>query len=180
MDRMKAVLIFLLLAVLPLASSGAFDLQTELGKKTFRKSGLEKLSEEELATLNAAVAELMGIQEEVIRAEVVKEEAEVDEVALPQGEDSFGLETVEERVKKLFQKGAPDIIESRIMGEFSGWSGNTRFILENGQVWRQSKPDTFVVGKRENPEVVIRRGKFGGYLLKIKGYNSRCRVERVK
>ncbi len=31
-----------------------------------------------------------------------------------------------------------DIFESEIDGEFHGWSGDTRFPLVNGQIWRQS------------------------------------------
>jgi len=78
------------------------------------------------------------------------------------------------------QSKAPEAIESRIIGEFTGWGSGTRFRLENGQVWRQTDSDSFVVRKRENPRVFIRRGLFGGYLLKIEGYNSSCKVERVE
>ncbi len=31
-----------------------------------------------------------------------------------------------------------DQITSRILGEFKGWSGYTKFQLENGQIWQQS------------------------------------------
>lgn len=31
-----------------------------------------------------------------------------------------------------------DAVESRIDGEFKGWSGDTIFRLQNGQVWQQS------------------------------------------
>jgi len=74
-----------------------FDLRQELDRKTFRESGLEKLSPGELENLNAAVAQLLGIQEEIIRAET----------ELPQGDDRFGLETVKQRVQNLFQSKAP-------------------------------------------------------------------------
>jgi hypothetical protein len=59
---------------------------------------------------------------------------------------------------------------------------NTRFRLENGQVWRQNeagylyRPDK----SRSNPEVTIRRSMFGSYLLKIDGFNSSVKVERVE
>jgi hypothetical protein len=176
----------------------ALDLREELGDETYEASGLDKLSPEELATLSNAIAALLGRQEEEIRVVVkdevrseVKEEvrAEVEaevrtqveeELAIPQGDDRFGLETVKNRVRDLFQRDAPDIIKSRIIGEFEGWSGHTRFRLENGQVWKQSEADTFVVKSRSNPEVTIRRGMFGSYLLKIKGFNSSVKVERVE
>jgi len=167
---MKRLYPFLSIFLIPLLSFGAFDIRKEIGNKAFKESGLEKLTDEELATLNAAVAKLMGIQEQVIRSEA----------ELPQGEDRFGLETIERRVKAIFQSQAPDRIESRFVGEFSGWRGNTVFKLENGQVWRQTDNDTFVVKKQTNPPVVIRRGMLGSYMLKIEGFNSSCKVERVE
>lgn len=33
---------------------------------------------------------------------------------------------------------AYDVIESRIDGEFKGWSGNTSYKLTNGQIWKQA------------------------------------------
>ena len=43
-------------------------------------------------------------------------------------DDNFGLIIRDER----------DSIQSRILGEFKGWDGYTKFNLENGQVWQQS------------------------------------------
>jgi hypothetical protein len=34
-----------------------------------------------------------------------------------------------------------DIFESKIDGEFRGWSGDTLFALVNGQIWQQSSYD---------------------------------------
>ncbi|NDV62134.1 hypothetical protein G0Q06_06720 [Puniceicoccales bacterium CK1056] len=166
---MKQILALILTVMLPMGLLASFDLKDELGRKTFEASGLDKLSKEELATLNAAVSGLLGKQEEVLRAEN----------SLPQGEDRFGLETVKSRVRDLFQASGPETIESSISGEFSGWSGKTLFKLDNGQVWRQTNAKTFVV-KVNDPKVFIRRGVFGGYLLKIEGYNSSVKVERIK
>lgn len=30
-------------------------------------------------------------------------------------------------------------VKSRIVGEFNGWSGDTLFEFDNGQIWKQSK-----------------------------------------
>jgi hypothetical protein len=198
MEYMNRLTCFFLSCLLMPTALFALDLRKELGDETYEASGLDKLTSEELATLSAAVAELLGQQEQEIRVVVkdevrseVKEEvrAEVEaevrtqveeELAIPKGDDRFGLETVKKRVEDMFQRDAPDVIESRLIGDFDGWSGNTRFRLENGQIWRQSEPDTFVVRTKKNPNVTIRRGMFGGYLLKIEGYNSSVKVERVE
>ena len=44
-------------------------------------------------------------------------------------DDNFGLIIRDER----------DSIQSRILGEFKGWDGYTKFNLENGQVWYGNK-----------------------------------------
>jgi hypothetical protein len=195
MNRLTCLLLSCLLMPTALV---ALDLRKELGEETYEASGLDKLSPEELATLSNAVAGLLGRQEEEIRVVVKDEvrsevkdevraevEAEVrtqveEELAIPKGDDRFGLETVTKRVQDMFQRDAPDVIESRLIGDFDGWSGHTKFRLENGQVWRQSESDTFVVRTRKSPKVTIRRGMFGSYLLKIEGYNSSVKVERVE
>jgi hypothetical protein len=100
---------------------------------------------------------------------------------LPQGEDAFGLEDVRERVAAIFQREGerPEAIESRILGEFRGWSGKTVFRLENGQVWQQSERGEFYLPKKD-AVAVIERGMLGAYYLKIQGYGSRVRVRRVE
>ena len=167
---MKRYIGLFLLLVLPLASFGVIDLREQLGEATFIQSGLDKLSDEELAVLSGAVEKLLNTQEDVFRAEN----------ELPQGDDRFGLETVKARVATLFQSEGPKRIESRILGEFTGWKGGTKFNLENGQVWQQSERGSFKVRKMENPEVVIRRGMLGSYMLKVEGYGTNVKVERLK
>jgi hypothetical protein len=167
---MKRYLGIIFVLVLPLASFGAIDLRKELGEATFMESGLDKLSAKELAVLGGAVEKLLNTQEDVMRAEN----------ALPQGEDRFGLETVKERVQTLFQSEGPKRIESRILGEFTGWKGGTKFNLENGQVWQQTERGSFKVRKMKDPEVVIRRGMLGSYMLKVEGYGTNVKVERIK
>lgn len=134
----------------------------------FRAAGLHRLSSEELEVLNSWLYGYI----EVERREAVEE-------AIPSGEPSFGLEQVTTRVAAIFQRDTPSTIESRIVGEFRGWRGNTVFRLENGQVWRQAAPGEFVV-RLEDPVVRIRRATMGSYLLSVDGYGSTVRVRRVE
>jgi hypothetical protein len=46
------------------------------------------------------------------------------------------LQVENEEVIEVAEQG----VTSRIVGEFSGWSGKTRFVLENGQVFEQRRP----------------------------------------
>ncbi|MCD8483004.1 MAG: hypothetical protein LR015_10300 [Verrucomicrobia bacterium] len=149
------------------ADEAADALLAKMGPEVYHASGMHRLSPEE----RAALATWMGAMVEIER-ERAKDEA------LPSGEPSFGLEHVTERIGSLF-RNSPDRIESRIIGEFRGWNGNTVFRLENGQVWRQSAPGTFFY-RTENPVVYIRRAMLGSYLLQIEGKNSSVRVRRIE
>lgn len=91
-------------------------------------------------------------------------------------EESFGLELQE--VKEA-QKNLKEI-RSRYKGYFEGSRGKgTRFELENGQVWRQTEAET-ITQKGESPMMIISRGSFGGYRLRLEGSKRTVRVERIK
>ncbi len=146
---------------------GQVDLRERLGREEFEQAGLSRLTDEELTHLNRLIGDLLGEETSVVRTQVA-----------PTGEESFGLESVPEKVAALFQS-SPETVESRILGEFRGWRGNTFFKLANGQIWRQIDSDHFVV-RLEDPRVTIRRAALGSYLLSVEGYNSSVRVRRVE
>lgn len=73
----------------------------------------------------------------------------------------------------------PKRIESRIVGEFNGWNGNTVFKLENGQVWQQAATGYYTDVRLENPPVVIKKLLFG-YLLTLPGQGETVFVRRIK
>jgi hypothetical protein len=90
-------------------------------------------------------------------------------------EAEFGLEKARAREAER----QVDSIRSRVPGLFLGWTGDTVFRLENGQVWQQVESGSFGV-RLEDPEVEISRGWFGGYFLAVEGLNRRVRVERIE
>jgi hypothetical protein len=63
---------------------------------------------------------------------------------------------------------APEVIQSRIVGPFTGYNGRTIFTLENGQRWAQSQHDSAYFPKIESPPVVIVKAGFG-YRMHIAG-----------
>ncbi len=73
----------------------------------------------------------------------------------------------------------PDEFSARYDGEFSGWSGQTLFKLENGQVWKQSQQGR-VSYRRSRPMITIRKGSFGSFRLSVEGLNKTVRVKRIK
>jgi len=87
---------------------------------------------------------------------------------------------VEEAVKepKEPKATASEVIQSRLVGPFTGYDGHSTFTLENGQVWTQSQPDSAVFKKVDSPPVLILKDNVG-YRMYIAG-GSDIRVQRVK
>lgn len=59
---------------------------------------------------------------------------------------------------------------SSITGDFSGWTGETIFRLENGQRWRQRLSGRYVHQGDPKPRVKITRNFFGFYQLTLLDY----------
>ena len=161
--------VLFLFAVIVLSSfaSAQNSLKAKLSEEQFNQFGLNKLSAEELDALS-----------NWIYGTVESEKKKVVDEIIPTGDDRFGAE---KKIISNVEKIRPEEKEmrSRIPGKFTGWSGNTLFKLENGQVWKQTTPGQFVV-RLENPEVLIRKGLFGSYFLNVKGYGTRVKVERIR
>ena len=107
--------------------------------------------------------------QEVRKESVADESTEV----LSQKIDQFGNERIAQADEE------PDQITSRILGEFKGWSGDTEFQLENGQVWKQSSAGLLIV-RINNPTVTIKKSFFGTYTLNVEGVNSSIKVRRTQ
>ena len=83
---------------------------------------------------------------------------------------SFGLETPGEKLQE---------IRSHIPGLFDGWRAGDRIRLANGQVWRVVDDSRADYNLRD-PQVTVRRGALGSYLLDIEGAKQLPRVRRVE
>jgi hypothetical protein len=72
----------------------------------------------------------------------------------------------------------PEVIQSRIVGPFTGYTGRTTFTLENGQRWAQSQRDSMYYPKIDSPPVIIVKAGFG-YRMYIAGGGA-IRVTKVR
>lgn len=72
----------------------------------------------------------------------------------------------------------PEVIQSRIVGPFTGYTGTTVFTLENGQRWAQSQRDSVYYPKIDSPQVTIIKAGFG-YRMYIAGAGA-IRVSKVR
>lgn len=68
------------------------------------------------------------------------------------------------------------VIISRIINDFIGWSGDTIFELENGQVWKQDKYQYKYFYSYRPKAIIIKVGN--KHILNVKG--KKIRVKRIK
>jgi hypothetical protein len=150
-----------LLLAAPLAAQPFSTLEERMSAADFKRAGLDKLSEEELAQLNAWLQRDGAVGGNPPGASV------------PQG-DRRGFRTTASAASR-------DPVSSRLIGESTGWTYGTVFRLENGQVWRSTDRHSRLVGIRlTNPQVEIRQGLMGNWRLKFADYNSSTQVERLE
>ncbi len=140
------------------------SLEERMSSSDFKAAGLDKLSPEELAKLNAYIRNEVEARTTQARDAGAREQNKNDAA----------------RIGFADYHGERDEIVSHIPGTFRGWTGGTTFTLENGQVWRQIDGGQFVGIHRENPVVHITPGLIGGWNLQIEGYGSYAKVERIR
>jgi hypothetical protein len=120
----------------------------------YERAGLQKLTPEERARLDEFIRGFVSSSTQVAATKAVDQAVAERKVA------------------------PPEVIESRIVGPFTGYNGNTIFTLENGQRWQQSQPDSRYFPKVDSPTVTIVKGTFG-YRMYITG-GGNIRVRRVR
>lgn len=148
-------------------SSTSFStLEERMTGQEFRDTGLHKLTDEELQALNQWIRQRSLAEGDSLLGERVADGA----TATPSS-DRRGFDT---------DRGDRRPIRSRIVGEFTGWEGNTEFELENGMVWRQAEPARLIISPIENPSVTIEPGLLGSWRLGVDGRNQTVRVRRIR
>jgi hypothetical protein len=168
--RCRHLLVSLIVCVAvaaPLAFAQQFSsLEERMSSADFKAAGLNKLSPEELARLNA-----------YIRNEMDARTAQAHEAGAREQNKNDA-----ERMGFKDYYGDRGEIVSHIPGTFRGWNGGTTFTLENGQVWRQSDPASVLAGIHlEDAVVHITPGLMGGiWYLQVEGYGASTKVERIK
>ena len=149
-----ALVVFTLVGGNAIAQSFS-TLEERMTQSEFKAAGLEKLTPEELAALNAWLAGKAA-----------------GTVAAAAAQDGRGFET------RSSPQGA---VVSTVPGEFNGWQGaGTRFTLANGQVWQVADNGTRLRVKLTDPKVTIDQGMLNTWWLSVEGYNTRAKVKRIK
>jgi hypothetical protein len=110
----------------------------------YEAAGLSKLDPAERAKLDEFIKNYVAVSNEKVATSAVDKAVKENKVS------------------------APEIINSRIVGPFTGYNGHTIFTLENGQRWAQSQRDSAYYPKMESPGVIIVKKGFG-YRMYIAG-----------
>lgn len=117
------------------------DIQQIMSPEEFKAAGLNKLTPDELAKLNAW---LQGYRQVTEQAAEKKATARAERTKL-------------------------DVLVSRVDGTFNGLTGRTVIRLEDGTVWKQANADDRYRPKNtDHPAAVVIHGVFG-YKMQIEG-----------
>ena len=141
--------------VLALAMQSAFsaedpDIRQLMTAEEFTDSGLERLSENEIAALNRWLIRYTAQDAE----DILESSPAVQEISNA-------------------------AIRSRIDGQFNGWNGPTRFRLQNGEIWETSSTRRYDYSAM-NPEVEITRNWMGIHRMRILETGRAINVRRVE
>lgn len=187
--KTRLILIIALLCGHFTATAGEFT--KNLTPENLRASGLTKLTPEELAQLETLVeAYKTGAVEKAVvalppppTAAPAANPTPALEVRPSKGvlPDWVGALITLKRAENVPAK-KQQALESRLAGNFDGWSGHTNFKLENGQIWTLvNNEESYVwVPALKSPKVKIFPAAFGTFWLEVEGVTQRVRVRPIR
>ena len=128
--------------------------QKAMTPEDYEAAGLQKLDPAERAKLDEFIKKYVATSNEQVATSAVDKAVKENKVS------------------------APEVIQSRIVGPFTGYNGRTIFTLENGQRWAQSQRDSAYFPKIDSPPVLIMKAGFG-YRMYIAGGGA-IRVSKIQ
>jgi hypothetical protein len=159
---MRTCLTIATLAVLAMAGPAARgDFLATLPPDEIKRLGLDRLSPEERAAVDAAVEKYCRDHE----AKATRQAAAAAVVEYQAKQEPAAISRAVEAVKQRSEEDKVERFKTRILGRFSGWGGHTYFALENGQVWQQVGSEIYYLSPVENPEAEFRKAPSGYFRL---------------
>jgi hypothetical protein len=145
-------------ALAPAVAQDFSTLEERMTEAEFRAAGLDRLSAEELASLNAWLA----------RRNLSTRRAPTG------GEQGFKPDGL------LGDSGARGTISSRASSNQDEIGVGTTIALENGQSWQVTDGNLSISGGLAGRTITIEPAMLGSWLLKVEGYNRALRATRVR
>jgi hypothetical protein len=160
MTSLRSILLVALLALAP-AAAAQDAIEKQMTPEEFKAAGLDKLSSDELARLNAWLNRTI--------------DAETEKAAV------LAKKKVEDDNRGFFDFGSTEPVVSKMTGEFRGFARGREYTLENGHVWKQVDDASLAGVRLSAPEVRITPSLIGNaWYLAVTGYNTRAKVQRIK
>lgn len=158
-------------ALLPALAQQAGNLQQRMSAAEFYDAGLNKLSAQELATLNQWLATHQGAS---VGADAAAPAAAAVNSAAAAGPAIQPLAGTKRPSTKR------QAFQAQIVGRFTGFTGNSLISLDNGQQWQQVGDDKPMCTAADGPQVKIKPTLFGNWLMDVPSCNLLVHVRRVK
>ena len=172
-------------------SSVFIRIEREMSPSERRAMGIDGLSVEQLEALNQWLRKRFDRGQEnttiEVRAEVreqVLEAARMADAAEREAEIERRVTIEVEAAKQRIgvtpaEPTVSEPVKAKIRGSFNGWSGNTVFALDNGQVWKQ-RAGSFYRHEGSDYKVELKRNFFGGWEMTMISSGKTVLVTRVK
>lgn len=177
----QTVLLTSFLLAGPVIGAESDALREVMGERVYRQSGIEALSPEQLRVLETWILDHTVDTTAVDEAPAARPEQDEDRGS-EAGESVASMPAAEpprRQPREQREEDTPSVVRSRIDGHFDGWRRNgTLFRLQNGQIWEQRQPGTFVTNL-ESPEVIIRENRFG-HTMEVPAIDRKVHVRRVR
>lgn len=145
------------------------------------KAGLDHLTPGQQAALDE-LADSFAKKGARHQVEAAQAQAKADtKAALQQARAEAKAEARQKKIENagLAARDDDETIRTRISGDFRGWTGNTTFKLENGQVWEQIDKENRFFPKMVDPEVELVPSKWSGWKMTILKEGLWVKVKRI-
>lgn len=159
------------------AAAAAESYLKQLPPERFAAAGLNKLTPEELAQLEQVIAEH---EHGAVKTAVATTKAEAPKATESKVSGPGWLRALVTLQETQEKPEAAEAIESRLVGDYAGWTGKSIFKLENGQIWQQAGGGARYDDQRSAPAVKVYPGMLGAYWLEVEGVRERVKVKPVK
>jgi len=169
------ILLVSLLAGNALAAKPFAGVKKLMTVEEYERAGLNKLSADELQALNRWFARYSADVASALHAAPPVPAPEPRE--WPRLSPKFSARQHSEQPRDEEEEW--HTLVAHIKGKFSGWTGKTRFKLDNGQVWQQRNGGTWKTSS-VSPEVTIEKNLLGFFKMRVEGHSVAIGVKRIR
>lgn len=154
------------------AADGFSTLEERMSSREFQETGLGKLSSNELAALNDW---LRSHSVATLENATSPSQPWVDPANSNVTQDMRGFPDQPD------DDSLGDVINSNIVGTFSGWTGRGAvFTLANGMIWQTNEKDSYYIEPVENAAIIIEKKFMGKWYLSMAGQKKKVKVVRIQ